>query len=139
MFIGAEQVSRMIALLPLAYGHLRDDLVHDRDAGDDALRAAARPLGHEPATVFHETSSSGLLPPAFVDLIQECRRAAVRKVLTLQGHMTNTSMSPMFLHEILFALAAAVVHEDERGGVVSRRSHHRTIRACGRARPTARR
>ncbi|MGY1865445.1 MULTISPECIES: hypothetical protein [Nocardia] len=104
----------MTALLPLAYGYMRDDLIHDcdRDAGEDTLRAAARSLGYELATVFHEPSpQSGLLPPAFVDLVQECRRAAAHMVLTLEGHMSNTSMSRLVLHEVLHARAEAVVHE----------------------------
>ncbi|WP_067480905.1 hypothetical protein [Nocardia amamiensis] len=104
----------MTALLPLAYGYSRDDLIHDRDrdAGEATLRAAATSLGYDLAAVFHEPSpQSGLLPPAFVDLIQECRRAGAHLVLTLQGHMSSMSMSRMVLHEVLHARAEAVVHE----------------------------
>jgi hypothetical protein len=135
--------SMMTALLPLAYGYLRDDLVHgrDRDSGDDLLRAAARSLGYELATVFHEPSpQSGLLPPAFVDLIQECRRAAAHTVLTLPGHMSNMSMSRMVLHEVLHTRAEAIVHEIECCGSAAGRPipwPTRTIRAGCRARPTA--
>ncbi|MET9031231.1 hypothetical protein ABZW96_37530 [Nocardia sp. NPDC004168] len=112
--VDAEPVSMMTALLPLAYGYLRDDLIDGRDraAGDDTLRAAATSLGYELATVFHEPPpQNGLLPPAFVDLIQECRRAAAHTVITLQGHLSNMAMSRMVLQEVLHARAEAVVHE----------------------------
>ncbi|MGW4095099.1 hypothetical protein [Nocardia sp. NPDC004750] len=104
----------MTALLPLAYGYLRDDLItdHDRDAGDERLRVAAISLGYELATVFHEPRpQGGLLPPVFVDLIQECRRAAAHAVITLPGHLSNMSMCRMVLQEVLHVRAEAVVHE----------------------------
>ncbi|WP_039803805.1 hypothetical protein [Nocardia araoensis] len=104
----------MSALLPLAYGYLRDGLLgdRDRDAGEDTLRTAARSLGYELGTVFHEPPpETGLLPPAFVDLIQECRRAAAHAVITLSGHMSNMSMSRMVLAAVLQVRAEAVVHE----------------------------
>ncbi|MBF6207964.1 hypothetical protein IU483_28350 [Streptomyces gardneri] len=104
----------MTALLPLAYGYLRDDLIvdRDRDIGEDTLRAAARSLGYELAAVFHEPPpQGGLLPPAFADLIQECRRAAAHVVITLQGHLSNMAMSRMVLQEVLHVRAEAVVHE----------------------------
>ncbi|MEU0505947.1 hypothetical protein [Nocardia sp. NPDC005998] len=100
----------MTALLPLAYGYLRDDLIgdRDRDSGEDMLRAAARSLGYELGTVFHEPPpETGLLPPVFVDLLQECRRAAAHAVITLQGHMSNMSVPRM----VLQARAEVVVHE----------------------------
>lgn len=109
-----ELVYVMTTLLPLAYGYLRDDLVDDRDrvGGEDALRAAALSLGCELASVFHEQSpEAGLLPPAFADLIHECRRAAAHTVITLQGHLSNMSMSRMVLREVLHVRAEAVVHE----------------------------
>ncbi|WP_159851022.1 hypothetical protein [Nocardia sp. CY41] len=104
----------MTALLPLAYGYLRDDLINDgdRNKGEDMLRAAATSLGYELATVCHEPPpQSGLLPPAFVDLIQECRRAAAHLVITVQGHLSNMSISRMILQEILHARIEAIVHE----------------------------
>ncbi|MFI6368594.1 hypothetical protein ACIBG0_38425 [Nocardia sp. NPDC050630] len=104
----------MTALLPLAYGYLRDDLIGDRDhdSGEDTLRAAARSLGYELGTVFYEPRpESGLLPPAFVDLVQECRRAAAHAVITLSGHMSNMSVSRMVLQAVLQVRAEAVVHE----------------------------
>ncbi|MFE9328627.1 hypothetical protein ACIHDR_47615 [Nocardia sp. NPDC052278] len=104
----------MTALLPLAYGYLRDDLIgdRDRDSGEDTLRAAARVLGYELGTVFHEPpTETGLLPPAFVDLLQECRRAAAHTVITLAGHMSNMSMSRMVLQAVLQVRAEAVIHE----------------------------
>ncbi|MGW4768996.1 hypothetical protein ACWEO2_13265 [Nocardia sp. NPDC004278] len=100
----------MTALLPLAYGYLRDDLIgeRDRDSGEDMLRAAARSLGYELGTVFHEPpQETGMLPPAFVDLIQECRRAAAHAVITLRGHMSNMSVPRM----VLQVRAEVVVHE----------------------------
>ncbi|MGW4091409.1 hypothetical protein [Nocardia sp. NPDC004750] len=104
----------MTALLPLAYGYLRDDLItdRDRDAGEDTLRAAATSLGFELATMFYEPPpQGGLLPPAFVDLIQECRRAAAHAVITLPGHLSNMSMARMVLQEVLHVRAEAVIHE----------------------------
>ncbi|MFF7944792.1 hypothetical protein ACFZC5_34300 [Nocardia gamkensis] len=109
-----ELVLTMTALPSLAYGYLRDDLINDRDrdAGEDMLRAAAASLGYELAAVFHEPPpQSGLLPPAFVDLIQECRRAAAHAVITLQGHLSNMSTCRMVLQEVLHVRAEAVVHE----------------------------
>lgn len=111
-----EVISVMAALLPLAYGYVRDDLIDDKDrgAGDDALRAAARSLGYELATVFHEPPPrEALLPPAFVDLVRECRRSAAHMVITLPGHLSNMSMSRMILQEVLQVRADAVVHEIE--------------------------
>ncbi|MET8873745.1 hypothetical protein [Nocardia sp. NPDC004604] len=102
------------ALLPLAYGYLRDDLIGDRDgdSGEDTLRAAARSLGYELGTVFHEPlPETAMLPPAFVDLLQECRRAAAHAVITLQGHMSNMSVSRMVLQAVLQVRAEAIVHE----------------------------
>ncbi|WP_159851150.1 hypothetical protein [Nocardia sp. CY41] len=119
MVFDAELVSMMTALRPLAYGYLRDDLIHDRDgdSGEDTLRAAARSLGYELGAVFHEPPpQGGLLPPAFIELIQECRRVAAHAVITVQGHLSNMSMSRMVLHEVLHTRAEAVVHEIERCG-----------------------
>ncbi|WP_228838975.1 hypothetical protein, partial [Nocardia amamiensis] len=42
--------------------------------------------GYELGAVFHEPPpQGGTLPPAFVDLVQECRRAAAHAVITLHG------------------------------------------------------
>jgi hypothetical protein len=106
------------ALLPLAYGYLRDDLIGDRDrdreVGEDTLRGAARSLGYELAAVFHEPPpQGGLLPPAFAEMMQECRRAAAHAVITLPGHLSNMSMSRMVLQEVLHVRAEAVIHEVE--------------------------
>nr|WP_245552420.1 hypothetical protein [Nocardia aobensis] len=93
---------------------MRDDVIgdHDRDSGEDMLRAAARSLGYELGAVFHEPpTETGMLPPAFVDLIQECRRAGAHAVITLSGHMSNMSMSRMVLHAVLQVRAEAIVHE----------------------------
>ncbi|MBF6397461.1 hypothetical protein IU438_16870 [Nocardia cyriacigeorgica] len=109
-----ESVSGMTALQPLAYGYVRDDLINsrDREASDDALRNAARSMGFELAAVFHEPPpQNALLPPAFVDLVQECRRAAAHLVVTMPGHLSNMSTSRMVLEEVLHVRAAAQVHE----------------------------
>ncbi|MBU3061969.1 hypothetical protein KO481_10585 [Nocardia sp. NEAU-G5] len=103
-------------LLPLAYGYLRDDLLGDGDSNsiEDRLRRAARSLGFELATVFHEPSpQNGTLPPAFVDLVQECRRAAAHVVITLRGHLSEMATCKMVLLTILDVRAGAAVHEVE--------------------------
>ncbi|WP_433527263.1 hypothetical protein ACQPZ2_21910 [Nocardia pseudovaccinii] len=104
------------ALLPLAYGYLRDDLLgaSDSDSSEDRLRNTARSLGYELATVFHEPSPQiGTLPPAFVDLVQECRRAAAHVVITLRGHMSEMAVCRMVLLAVLDVRAGAAVHEVE--------------------------
>jgi hypothetical protein len=71
-----NQIHPMTAILPLAYGYLRDDLLHDPNSSENRLRAAAGSLGYALGAVFHEPSpQSGTLPPVFVDLVHECRRA----------------------------------------------------------------
>ena len=103
------------ALLPLAYGYVRDDLLDDRNFGssEDKLRETARSLGYELGTVFHEPESpqNATLPPAFVDLVQECRRAAAHAVITPRGHMSQMAVCQMVLLSILDVRAGAAVHE----------------------------
>ncbi|BDT91280.1 MULTISPECIES: hypothetical protein [Nocardia] len=101
----------MTDVLPLAYGYLRDDLLGERDAAEDTLRAAANALGYELGTVFHEPrcGSEGL-PPAFVDLLAECRRAAAEAVITPQGHLSETVFRTV-LQSALTARGELVVHE----------------------------
>ncbi|MGW4095037.1 hypothetical protein [Nocardia sp. NPDC004750] len=114
MAADAEPGSAMTALRPLAYGYLRDDLANDcdRDSDEERLRAAATALGYELAAVFYEPApQSGLLPPAFADLIQECRRAAAHAVITMQGHLSNMAISRIMLHEVLHSRTQAIVHE----------------------------
>ncbi|MRH87780.1 hypothetical protein GFY24_09995 [Nocardia sp. SYP-A9097] len=104
----------MTALLPLAYGYVRDDLLSDRDPSfsDKILLAAARSLGYALGTVFHEPGpQSATLPPVFVDLVQECRRARACTVLTLPGHLSGTSLCHRVLLAILEARAEAAVQE----------------------------
>ncbi|MFE3225205.1 hypothetical protein [Nocardia sp. NPDC059228] len=104
----------MTALLPLAYGYVRDDLLSDRDpnSSDSILRAAARSLGYALGTVFHESEpQNAILPPAFVDLVQECRRAKAQTVLTLPGHLSGMSVCRMVLLAILEVRAEAAVQE----------------------------
>ncbi|MEU1426696.1 hypothetical protein ABZ412_06420 [Nocardia sp. NPDC005746] len=104
----------MTALLPLAYGYVRDDLLSNRDPSfsDKLLRAAARSLGYALGTVFHEPGPQGAtLPPVFVDLVHECRRARACTVLTLPGHLSGTSVCRKVLLAILEARAEAAVQE----------------------------
>ncbi|MFC7426846.1 hypothetical protein [Nocardia tengchongensis] len=104
----------MTALPPLAYGYVRDDLLSDRDPSfsDKILRAAARSLGYALGTVFHEpTPQNATLPPAFVDLVRECRRAEAHTVLTLPGHLSGMSVCRMVLLAILDVRAEAAVQE----------------------------
>ncbi|MEV4126785.1 hypothetical protein [Nocardia sp. NPDC049707] len=103
----------MTALLPLAYGYVRDELLRDcdRNSSDDRLRAAARSLGYALGGVFHEPASeTATLPPAFVDLVQECRRAEAHTVLTLPGHLSGMSVCRMVLLAILDVRADAAIH-----------------------------
>ncbi|MFQ6392448.1 hypothetical protein ACLMAJ_03230 [Nocardia sp. KC 131] len=103
------------ALLPLAYGYLRDDLLDDHSSpSEERLRLTAESLGYELGTVFHEPApQSATLPPAFVDLVQECRRAAAHTVITLRGHLSNMSVCRMVLLTVLDVRADAAVHEVE--------------------------
>ncbi|MGW4356556.1 hypothetical protein ACWELJ_31165 [Nocardia sp. NPDC004582] len=104
----------MTALLPLAYGYVRDDLLSNRDpnVSDSILRAAAKSLGYALGTVFHELGAqTATLPPVFVDLVQECRRARACTVLTLPGHLPGTSVCRKVLLAILEARAEAAVQE----------------------------
>ena len=104
----------MTALLPLAYGYVRDDLLsnHDPNSSDTILRAAARSLGYALGAVFHEPAPrNATLPPAFVDLVQECRRAKAHTVLTLPGHLSGMSVCRMVLIAILEVRAEAAVQE----------------------------
>ncbi|MGF6885967.1 hypothetical protein ABIA39_007520 [Nocardia sp. GAS34] len=102
------------ALLPLAYGYVRDGLLDDRDFGssEDKLRETARSLGYELGTVFHEPGpQNAALPPAFADMVQECRRAAAHAVITVRGHMSDMAVCRMVLVAILDVRAGAAVHE----------------------------
>ncbi|MEV0464771.1 hypothetical protein AB0I30_27810 [Nocardia tengchongensis] len=104
----------MTSLPPLAYGYVRDDLLSGRDpnSSDNLLRAAARSLGYALGTVFHEPApQNGTLPPAFVDLVRECRRAEAHTVLTLPGHLSGMSVCRMILLAILDVRAEAAVQE----------------------------
>lgn len=104
------------ALLPLAYGYLREDLLCalDSNSCEDKLRDTARSLGYELGTVFREPPpQNATLPPAFVDLVDECRRAAAHAVITLRGHMSDMSVCRMVLLAVLEVRAGATVHEVE--------------------------
>ncbi|WP_433567378.1 hypothetical protein ACQP1O_20595 [Nocardia sp. CA-151230] len=93
---------------------MRDDLLGNRDpnSSDKILRAAARSLGYALGTVFHEPApQNAILPPAFVDLVQECRRARAHTVLTLPGHLSGMSVCRMVLLAILEVRAEAAVQE----------------------------
>ncbi|MEU2037211.1 hypothetical protein [Nocardia niwae] len=101
----------MTDVLPLAYGYMRDDLLGERDAAENTLRAAAIALGYELGTVFHEPrcGSQGL-PPAFVDLLTECRRADAEAVITPRGHLSET-VTRTVLQTVLVARCELIVHE----------------------------
>jgi hypothetical protein len=104
----------MAEITPLAYGYVRDDLLHERRSHsvEDRLRDAARSFGYELAGVFREPAPQrGTLPPAFVELVQECRRADAHTVITLQGHMSGMSVCRMVLHAVLEVRAEAAVQE----------------------------
>jgi hypothetical protein len=99
---------------PLAYGYVRDDLLDDRNFGssEERLRETARSLGYELGTVFHEPEpQNATLPPAFVDLVQECRRAAAHAVITLHGHMSHMAVCRIVLLTILDVRAGVAIHE----------------------------
>jgi hypothetical protein len=94
---------------------VRDDLLDDPlgfGSSDDKLRETARSLGYELGTVFHEPEpQNATLPPAFADLVQECRRAAAHAVITVRGHMSGMVVCRMVLLAILDVRAGAAVHE----------------------------
>ena len=97
------------ALLPLAYGYLRDDLLRDPDSSEDRLRAASRSLGYELGTIFHERApQSGTLPPVFVDLVQECRRSQAHTVLTLRGHLSMPMCRTVLLRILAMPVGVAL-------------------------------
>jgi hypothetical protein len=108
----------MTVLLPLAYGYLRADLLRERDrkSGEDRLRAAAESLGYALAAVFYEPApQNGTLPPAFVELVQECRRTEARVVLTLSGHLSGRAVLRKILMAILGVHADDAIQEIEPG------------------------
>ncbi|MGW0184001.1 hypothetical protein [Nocardia sp. NPDC003345] len=101
----------MTEVPPLAYGYLRDDLLAEGDAAECLLGAAAIALGYELGTVFHESPRRNEgIPPAFVDLLAECRRAAADAVITPHGHLSE-SVSRTLLRATPKAHAGVVVHE----------------------------
>ncbi|WP_063039508.1 hypothetical protein [Nocardia grenadensis] len=78
------------------------------------LRDAARSLGYELATVFHEPApQSATLPPVFIDLVKECRRAEARMVLTLCGHLSGMAVCRMVLLSVLDVRGNVEVQELE--------------------------
>ncbi|MGF6888481.1 hypothetical protein ABIA39_007696 [Nocardia sp. GAS34] len=109
----------MTHLLPLAYGYLRADMLRDRDpdSGADRLRAAAESFGYALGTVFYEPAPQhGILPPAFVELVQECRRTEARAVLTLRGHLSGMTACRTILMGILGVRTDAAIRELEPNG-----------------------
>jgi hypothetical protein len=112
----------MTILMPLAYGYLRNDLLpdRDRDRSEGELWTAASVFGYELGTVFHEPDPlDGTLPPAFLDLVQECRRAEARTVLTLHRHLPNMSVCRMILSSILGVRADITIREIEPAAILS--------------------
>ncbi|MEG8182199.1 hypothetical protein GZH49_27370 [Nocardia terpenica] len=106
----------MNAILPLAYGYLRDDLLHEIEpaTGEELLMDRARQLGYEIASVFHEPPlGSETIPQTFMDLVWECCRTEARAVITPSGHMSGMKISRMCLTAILTKRADTRVHEVE--------------------------
>lgn len=106
----------MTSLSPLAYGYLRDDLLdaHDPVSSEDKLRTAAASLGYALGTVFREPApQNGTLPPAFVELVRECRRSEAHTVLTLNGHLSSICMYRTVLAAVLDICADDAVREIE--------------------------
>ncbi|MFJ4651075.1 hypothetical protein ACIP5Y_07355 [Nocardia sp. NPDC088792] len=96
--------------LPLAYGYLRADLLGNLtlDIGERILAASACKLGCELAAVFLESDPlSETVPPAFLDLLEECRRSGAHLVLTGCGHMSGMVVPHSCLLNVL-ALRADV-------------------------------
>ncbi|WP_157121334.1 hypothetical protein [Nocardia miyunensis] len=106
----------MHTVLPLAYGYLRTDLLRDRDPNsvEQRLRAAADSLGYALGTVFYEpVPHDGTLPPAFVELVQECRRTEAHTVLTMHGHLSCMSVCHKVLEAILGGHPGGMIREVE--------------------------
>ncbi|MQY20604.1 hypothetical protein [Nocardia macrotermitis] len=106
----------MTSVQPLAYGYLRSDLLRDRDPNsvEQRLRTAAATLGYALGTIFYEPlPDSGTLPPAFVELVHECRRTEAHTVLTLHGHLSGMSVCCKVLEAILGGHTGATIQEIE--------------------------
>lgn len=104
----------MSAVLPLAYGYLRDDLldVVGLKAAESRLRNIASRLGFEIGIVFHEpTPQTATVPRAFLDMVQECRRAEARAVITASGHMSGMAIPRISLVAVLAERTGAFVWE----------------------------
>lgn len=108
----------MTPVLPLAYGYLRADLLRDRDqhSVEQRLRSAAESLGYALGAVFFEPlPHEGTLPPAFVELVHECRRTEAHTVLTMHGHLSGMSTCHRVLEAILGSHTGATIREVEPG------------------------
>ncbi|WP_280267593.1 hypothetical protein [Nocardia wallacei] len=103
----------MSAVLPLAYGYLRVDLLDDElIACEERLTAVAQDLGFELAAVFCEQPPQrASIPPAYLELLRECCRTQAHTVITLPGHLSGMAVPRMCLLEVLAVRAAAQVCE----------------------------
>ncbi|WP_327138894.1 hypothetical protein [Nocardia sp. NBC_01327] len=110
----ARANDRALDPLPLAYGYLRVDLLDSVALilGEQRLVTAAFQLGCQLAAVFLEPAPhSTTVPPAFLDLVQECRRSEAHTVITVCGHMSGMAVPHTCLLDILARRAAAQVCE----------------------------
>lgn len=100
------------ATLPLAYGYLRLELLGGEIATwEGRLAAAALELGFELAAVFREHAPEATVPPAYLDLLHECRRAQAHLVMTATGHLSGMTVPRACLLGLLAARAGARVYE----------------------------
>jgi hypothetical protein len=79
---------------------------------EQRLQAFARERGYQLAAVFQERApQNATLPQAFIDLIDECRRAEAHIVFTLCGHLTGMATPRMCLLDVMAARGHAHVCE----------------------------
>ncbi|MRH86649.1 hypothetical protein GFY24_04040 [Nocardia sp. SYP-A9097] len=98
--------------LPLAYGYLRLELLGDETAlWEGRLASAARELGFELAAIFREYAPDATVPPAYLDLLDECRRARAHLVMTAAGHLSGMRVPRTCLLGLLAVRAGAQVCE----------------------------
>ncbi|WP_406281623.1 hypothetical protein OH799_17340 [Nocardia sp. NBC_00881] len=99
--------------LPLAYGYIRLDLAgRELTTCEQRMQASARERGYQLAAVFREREPlAATLPQAFIDLIDECRRAEAHMVFTVCGHLTGMATPRTCLLDVMAARGLAHVCE----------------------------
>ncbi|MGO4614783.1 hypothetical protein AB4305_00405 [Nocardia sp. 2YAB30] len=99
--------------LPLAYGYIRLDLAgRELATCEQRMQAFARERGYQLAAVFRERApQAATLPQAFIDLIDECRRAEAHMVFTLCGHLAGMATPRACLVDVMAARGRAHVCE----------------------------